>query len=282
MTLPTFLGIGVLRGGTTWLHELLASHPDVYVPTRRKEVFFFDLYYERGLEWYERFFPPEGEAGRYQAIGEITATYIYRDYGPARIASVPSITRLILMVRNPVLRAYSHYGLLIRNAEFSGSFEAFLSARPQVLEKGFYSRYLESFYQTFDRDQILVLIYEQATADIPATKETLAGFLGVAAERFPAEAGKERVNRSYVPRIPGAYALARTVAWDYLRHRWDWDQIVNWGKRLGVERLFGDRGSIPAMEESTRLRLTELYQDEVQAMESLLETNLDCWREASK
>jgi len=44
MTLPTFLGIGVLRGGTTWLHELLASHPNIFVPTRRKEIFYFDLY----------------------------------------------------------------------------------------------------------------------------------------------------------------------------------------------------------------------------------------------
>ena len=56
MTLPTFLGIGVPRGGTTWLHTTLISHPDVYMPTRRKEVRFFDRYYERGLGWYETFF----------------------------------------------------------------------------------------------------------------------------------------------------------------------------------------------------------------------------------
>ena len=42
MTLPTFLGIGVPRGGTTWLHKLLISHPVVYMPTRRKEIRFFD------------------------------------------------------------------------------------------------------------------------------------------------------------------------------------------------------------------------------------------------
>ena len=53
MTLPTFLGIGVQRGGSTWLHTLLTSHPDVYLPTRRKEVRFFDRDYERGLKWYE-------------------------------------------------------------------------------------------------------------------------------------------------------------------------------------------------------------------------------------
>ena len=38
MALPTYLGIGVPRAGTTWLHEVLGSHPDVYVPARRKEL----------------------------------------------------------------------------------------------------------------------------------------------------------------------------------------------------------------------------------------------------
>ena len=71
MTLPAFLGIGVPRAGTTWLHTLLASHPDVYTPTLRKEINFFDRYYDRGLSWYEALFPPPENAERYQAIGEI-------------------------------------------------------------------------------------------------------------------------------------------------------------------------------------------------------------------
>jgi hypothetical protein len=268
----------VLRGGTTWLHELLASHPDIYVPTRRKEIFFFDLYYERGLEWYEGFFPPEAEAGRYRALGEITPTYIYRSYGPARIASVPSITKLILMVRNPLNRVYSHYSLLLKNGQYSGSFEAFLSDRPDMIQNGFYGRCLRNYYGCFDRDQILVLIYERATTDIPETKETLARFLGVAAERFPLDAGAKRVNRSYVPRARFAYALARKVAWYYLRYKWDLDWVVNWGQRLGIEHLFGEAGPPPPMKEETRRYLTEVYEDEIRELESLLQIDLECWK----
>jgi hypothetical protein len=278
MALPTFLGIGVLRGGTTWLHELLTSHPDVYVPTRRKEIFFFDLYYERGLEWYEGFFPPEAEASRYRAVGEITPTYIYRSYGPGRIASVPSITKLILMLRNPLDRVYSHYGLLLKNGQYSGSFEGFLSDRPDMIQNGFYSQHLHNYYRHFDRDQILVLIYERATADIPKTKETLARFLGVEAARFPLDAGAKRVNRSYMPRARLAYALARKVAWYHLRYRWNLDWVVNWGQRLGIERLFGEAGPPPPMEEETRGYLTELYQEEIRELESLLQIDLEYWK----
>jgi hypothetical protein len=278
MTLPTFLGIGVMRGGSTWLHELLASHPDVYVPTRRKAILFFNLYYERGLEWYESFFPTEAEAGRYQAVGEITPTYVYDPDCPERIASVPSITKLLVSVRNPVNRVYSWYGLQVKNGQYSGSFEAFLSEYPQVIEHGFYSRYLENYYRSFDKEQILVLIYERATADIPETKDTLARCLGVAAERFPPDAGTERINRSYVPRIPFAYALANRIAWDYLRYRWDLDWVVNWGKRLGIERLFGEAGPLPSMEEETRKYLEQVYEEEIKELESLLQVDLDCWR----
>ena len=57
--LPNFLGIGVPRGGTTWLHELLSSHSEVYMPTQRKEIHYFDRFYDRGSSWYEDFFPSD-------------------------------------------------------------------------------------------------------------------------------------------------------------------------------------------------------------------------------
>jgi hypothetical protein len=278
MTLPTFLGIGVLRGGTSWLYELLNSHPDIYMPTHRKEVFYFDLNYERGLDWYQAFFPADEDAGRYKAMGEITATYLYHPKASERISRVPSITKLILIVRNPVNRAYSHYGLLVKNGEYTGKFDDFLSDRPQVIEKGFYSRFLENYFCCFDRDQILVMIYEQVVNDIYKTKKTLACFLGVTVERFPEDAGIKRVNRSYLPRVPFAYSLARKVAWDFLRHKWELDWIVNWGKRLGIERLFGEAGSLPPMSEESRKYLIELYQDEIGKLESLLQLDLECWR----
>lgn len=277
MTLPTFLGIGVMRGGSTWLHELLASHPDVYVPTRRKAILFFNLYYDRGIDWYESFFPTGAEAGRYQVLGEITPTYIYDPDSPERIASVPSITKLLVIVRNPVNRAYSWYGLQIKNGHYSGSFEAFLTEYPQVIEHGFYSRYLKNYYRFFDKEQILVLIYEQATAYIPETKGSLAHFLGIAAERFPPDAGTRRINRSYLPRARLAYSLANKVAWDYLRYRWDFDWVVNLGKRLGIERLFGEAGPLPPMKEETRQYLGEIYKEEIMYLESLLQTDLNIW-----
>jgi hypothetical protein len=278
LTLPTFLGIGVLRGGTTWLYELLASHPEIYVPTRRKEIFFFDLYYERGFTWYESFFPNQAEAFNYKAVGEITATYIYRPYAPERIARVSSIKKLIVSLRNPIDRAYSWFGLMVKEGQYSGSFEAFLHDHPQVIDKGFYSQYLDNYYEYFDKDQILVLVFEQMTTDLSKTKRDLANFLEVATEKFPDSAGFRRVNRSYSPRFKTAYAWARKVAWHGLRHKWNLDWIVNKGKEFGLERLFGEAGPPPPMKTDTQKRLQSIYTGEIQKLESRLQINLNCWK----
>lgn len=274
LTLPTFLGIGVPRAGTTWLHELLDSHPGVYVPTHRKEVRFFDLYYERGVQWYEKFFPPEGEARRYQAIGEISPGYLYCPRCPERIESIPSITKLILILRNPVDRAYSAYGRRVRYREFSGPFEELLSLEPEVIRMGSYSPRIRDYLRYFSMDQMLILIHERAVADVPKTRETLARFLRVAADQFPLAVGSQRLNRSYIPRArPIPKALTRFVA--VKLRDWDLERVLSFANR--VERLLGPAGSLPPMKEETRRYLTELYADEIKELESLLRIDLACW-----
>lgn len=275
MTLPTFLGIGAQRAGTTWLDKLLASHLEVYLPTRRKEVHFFDWYYERGLQWYEKFFPSNTEAAQYKAIGEITPNYLICPHCPERIAGVPSITRLVLIARNPIDRAYSNYGHHIRMENYSGSFEDFLNSQPYVLERGFYYQKLRGYLRYFEREQILVLIHEHAVADVPKTRDTLARFLGIEVNRFPPTAGTKRVSAGYIPRARFASALAFRVA--YHLRKWDLDRIVNLAKGLGVKRLFGETGSLPPMKEETRKYLREIYEDDIRELELFLQMDLE-WR----
>ena len=90
MTLPTFLGIGVPRGGTTWLHALLETHPEIYMPSRRKEVRFFDAHFEQGTEWYESFFCGPEQRGMFRAVGEVSPQYIYCEDCPRRMAYRPA------------------------------------------------------------------------------------------------------------------------------------------------------------------------------------------------
>jgi hypothetical protein len=293
VTLPTFLGIGVERGGSTWLNALLAAHPDIYMPKKRKEVHFFDWYYERGFQWYEKFFPPGARASQYQAIGEFTPAYLFCPHCPERIASVPSIAKLILIIRNPVDRAYSWYSLSVLANNYRGSFEDFLSNQPEatswgfysqslrsykpdVIGWGFYSQGLKNYLRYFRKDQILVLINEHAVADVPGTKETLGRFLGVEVGRFPSTVGYKRANRSYVPRFQSIHGFFSRVALT-LRER-DLDWIVNFAIKFNIKRAFGEIGSLPSMKEETRQYLREIYENEIRELELLLEIDLSCWK----
>jgi hypothetical protein len=278
VTLPTFLGIGVPRGGTTWLHELLAAHPDVYMPSRRKELNFFNFNYSRGVPWYQKFFPNDAAAGAYKAIGEISPWYFYADECPSRISGL-GIEKLILMLRNPTDRTWSYYARAIRDGDFRGSFEEFLEhPRWQALEQGRYARYLQGFLEHFRSDQILVLISECAFGDLSGTKRRLGEFLGVAPDGFGSGAGVVPVNASYVPRAPRAYALAFRVA-RHLRRRLDLDWLVNTGKRMGIKRaLGGDGRKLPPMSEQTRRHLASTFAPGIDELQRMLQASLAVWR----
>jgi hypothetical protein len=280
MALPTFLGIGVPRAGTTWLHELLGSHPEIYVPVRRKELSFFDLHYERGVSWYEKFFPPEQEADRYRALGEVTPYYYDCPDCPERIARL-GIGKLVLMLRHPVDRAWSYYGQKIRNGMFRGSFEDFLTqSKWPVVEQGHYSGYLRNYLRHFDRDQILVLLFERALSELPATKHSLATFLGVSEAGFAGMTAGEAVNPSYVPRSQWLYGLAFRIS-KVCRH-YDLDWVVNAAKNLGLRQALGTSGKVVPMRAETRIRLDALFQPEIGRLEKLLDISLDVWRQAAE
>lgn len=276
MTLPTFLGIGTPRSGTTWLHELLQTHPEVYVPKYRKEIHFFNRNYERGIDWYEKFFPSDVQARKYRAIGEITPFYLYDDECLERILKMPTIAKLIINLRNPVDRTYSHYGILVRDGNYFGSFEECMSQHPVIIQHSFYTERLKKCFHHFQRDQILILIYEQTIASsISNTKEIIANFLGIDAERFPASAGIVKVAATGIPKAHAAYLFFDKIAW-WLKDM-HLDCIVSWSKKLGIKRLFGKRLP-PQMKAETRQYLKELYKPEIRELESLLGTNLDCWK----
>src|SRR5258706_11489250 len=105
--LPDFLIIGAQRSGTSTLYQYIARHPDVR-GAFRKEVHYFDMHYDRGLDWYRACFPTRG------FTGESSPSYLIHPEVPARVAAVLPDIKLIAILRNPVERAYSAYNRNVR------------------------------------------------------------------------------------------------------------------------------------------------------------------------
>jgi len=276
MTLPDFLGIGAPRAGTTWLNTLLASHPDVFTPAERDEINFFDHYYGRGLDWYKAFFPSREHSAEYRAIGEISPQYLECDECPERIFTTLPDSKLIVMLRHPVARAYSQYGLFVQRRNYKGCFEDFVAAKPRSLERGFYSRYLKRYLRYFDRARILALVFEDAVKDVGSTKQQLADFLEIAVDMFPAAAGSSKVNPSSVPRFQFLYSLVAKGRW--LR-KWHLEPVVDFVTRSNIPRILAKGRSLPPLDQQVKKRLSRLYVDEFDELERCMQIDLSCWRD---
>lgn len=109
--LPSFLIIGTARGGTTSLFHYLTLHPQVIAPLK-KEIAFFCTHYHKGINRYKLHFPMRGqlEGNQFQKItGEASPYYLSHPHAPARVKEILPNVQLIVLLRNPVERAYSSY-----------------------------------------------------------------------------------------------------------------------------------------------------------------------------
>lgn len=276
MTLPTFLGIGAPRAGTTWLNTLLASHPEVYVPTLRDEIRFFDQYYDRGLGWYERLFPPEPADG-YRAIGEVSPQYLECEACPERIFETLPHAKLIVILRHPVDRAYSQYGFYVQRRNYRGSFHDFLAAYPRALKRGFYSRYLIRYLRLFGRSAILPLIFDEVFSDVSGTKEIVAEFLGISADRFDPATGAEKVNPSSIPRFQSLYGIVAMTGREL--RKWRLEPLVDWVMRTRLQSILGKGRPVPRLDANVKRELSKAYREEFSALEACMGISLDRWRD---
>ena len=277
--LPNFIGIGAPRCGSTWLYRLLLSHPQIYVPKKRKELYFFNKYYNRGLSWYEQFFPRDDDTREYIAVGEITPIYMYSQETARRISQVDSIKRLLLILRNPVDRLYSEYIQHYCYGNYSGSFAEYIN-RPGRIESGFYVDYIQSYLQYYDKSQLLVLIFENAIKDYASTKHCIASFLGVNPDRFLPEAGIVVVNEGRIAKHRRLLNIALRLR--LLLHHYDLDWILKLGHALGLERwVFHGAKKPPTMDPQIRDRLTITYSDKNAMLEEMFSLNLSHWMPAS-
>jgi len=211
---PDFLLIGAKRGGTTSLWRYLTEHPDVLGlfprPERIKGVYYFDEQYGRGDRWYRSHFPlratraRRSAVGRRAVVGEATPYYLYHPLAPRRAAADVPEARVLVVLRDPVERAYSHWKERRSNDGDPLDFAAALEAEPirlageearlvadphavsvahrhwSYVDQGRYAPMLERWFAAFGRDGVHVEISEEMYAAPQATFDRVTDHLGLA------------------------------------------------------------------------------------------------------
>lgn len=279
MTLPDFIGIGSMRCGSSWLHTLLDSHPHIYVPQKRIEVNYFTRYYHKGQDWYESYFPSEAERSQYKVIGEVSPQYICFPEAIGRIQAIPTVKKFLTTFRDPVKRAHSDYGLAIREGRYSKPFADYVEDVPESIEISKYAQQLAPFLDQFPQEQFLTLIFESSMTNVAEARERIAQFLEVDSALFPEEAGRDKVNSTYVPRNKGLSLIATKIR--YSLRRADLDGVITLAKRLGVESLLktSAQNSLPPIDPELRKRLLDIFISDIERLEQMLSLDLTAWKQ---
>ncbi len=221
--LPGFVILGAQRAGTTSLYDWLCSHPQV-TSARFREMHYFDQHYDRGRRWYRSQFPL-ARSGRMS--GETSPYLLFHPLAPGRAGrDLPASSVFIVLLRDPVERALSHYwherrmgteteplerALELEASRLEGETERVASGRTSFAHRhysyaarGEYAPQLCRWFDTVGRDRVLVLESERLFAD-PATPSSVLDRLALAPmdRAFPALNAARRTDAA------GAAARAR-------------------------------------------------------------------------
>jgi hypothetical protein len=170
---PTFVGIGSMRCGSTWLYEVLKCHPDIRMSdSKEMDFFFMPQMLQRDLRWYEAHFKPD-KAGELKPVrGEISPRYARLKAWHAKyIAKFLPELRIILTVRHPIERVWSQtlydFGRLQgRDVRRVGLVELLRQIeRPRSRLSSDYSRTIKIWSKAFGKNALHVGLFDELRDD---------------------------------------------------------------------------------------------------------------------
>ena len=198
--LPDFIIVGVQKSGTTSLFKDLENHKNIKF-NNNKEIHFFDRHYSKGISWYRSWFPFKIDR---RLTGEATPSYIFYPNVIKRMKLYLPKVKLILILRNPVDRAYSHFQMEKRKFRENLSFEEAIkherlnlsSLYAQVLEnddkhanerlinksylsRGLYADQIKILFDYYDKSKILIIESENFKNNKMTTLNEVCDFLGI-------------------------------------------------------------------------------------------------------
>ncbi|MEL6890814.1 MAG: sulfotransferase domain-containing protein [Actinomycetota bacterium] len=199
---PSLIIVGAQKAGTTYLFHQLALHPDVATPLT-KELHFFDDRYDRGLGWYLGHFP-SADHGAALTL-EASPGYLFHPHALRRLADDLPDVRIVVLLRDPIKRAYSHFlherrlgyepepdfaraldleaeriGPDLERLELDPDHTGFAWRHFSYVARGEYAGQLRRCHEIFGRDRVLILRSEEMFAEPRAALAETVAFAGLA------------------------------------------------------------------------------------------------------
>lgn len=311
--LPTFVGVGAAKSGTTSFHAYLRQHPDVFMsPIKETNFFSTDIdprdfsplfervvrqrrlnleeyvngdqrtehrsAYVRELDHYKKLFRFAATAS---AVGEISNSYLYSATAARQIRSLAPDARIVMVLRNPVDRAYSHYLANVRDGLTIQRFRDEIDHDQQSRKKGWgishlyvdlglYHEQVLRYMEVFDRKQLKIVTYDEFVRDPSALMSDIFSFIGVDAE-FSVDMTTHH-NAARVPRYPRLmHRLTHAGVKRPLFY------VLPRSLRPTIKELFFRRGRAPQLPPSDRDAVLLHFRHDIERLSDLLGRDLSHW-----
>ncbi|MDB9526430.1 sulfotransferase [Oscillatoria sp. CS-180] len=297
MVLPNFLIIGAQKAGTTALARHMSRHPQIFV-SEIKEPGFFDFEGEspkfagpRDLELYSHIIT---DFKAYQqlfsnvsdevAIGEATTWYLYSTKAPERIYHYLPNVKLIVILRDPVERAYSAFMHAIRDErETISDFELALQREEErcannweylwrYTQMGFYSVQLERYFNLFGQDQIRIYLYEDLKNETSKLLSNICEFLEVDDSIVTTSIGRRNVSGTPKNKLIHDFLSKPNLIKKSLR------PLLSEKLRSQVKISLNNRNRVKEeMPQRARVSLRKLYREDILKLQDMLNRDLSNW-----
>jgi sulfotransferase family protein len=301
---PDFLVIGTPKGGTTALHSALVRHPRLFMSPVKEPKFFLcdgappsgarqrgpgDAHSAREWVWRESdYLSLFADAPDGALTGESTPFYLYDRSAQRRIAATIPDARLIVIIRDPVDRAYSNWTHLWSDGlEPVPDFIEALRREDERVARGYapfwhytrlgrYGEQLQHLYTLFAREQVLVLRYRQLAEEPDQTLGTVCRFLGVDAHRglrTQPDNVHSYVRPGWRPSVVGPLIRAGARAGAFAP-----PQLWRSVERPLQAALHAGGGRRPALSVEQRREALALFTDDIGLLEEVTGRSFADWR----
>jgi hypothetical protein len=286
MTNPNFFIVGAPKCGTTALYKYLESHPQVFL-SDPKEVNFFSKKELEEQSLYYQDFKPKSENEylnlfknvdtQHEIIGEASVSYLYYPEVAGRIHSFNPDSKIVILLRDPVARAWSHYlmdkrlGLVKKELmEIFKSGEAIDKLNfQQYFLLGNYATQVEKYLDLFGKKNVKIFFTEELKSNRNNTIQKLYRFLGI--QNF--ELTEDIKHNAY--KEPKGFFLKKLYSMSFIRKNIK-KVIPQSILKRGIEFFFNS--TPPTLNNPDKILLKKYYYDDICELEKLLTKDLTEWK----
>jgi len=283
-----FFIVGAPKAGTTSLYHYLNEHPEIVMSMQKETDYFSDeylqkqgLYYGKNrintLEKYHSLFQNTDQ----KKTGEASVSYLFYKDVPQKIKAYNSNGKIIIMLRNPIDRAFSHYLMDYRLGLISKSFESVLENKKKDIKDAlFYQQYIElgqyfgqvkRYIEKFGKENITIIFYYDFKNHVAKEVQKVYEFLGV-----------DSKYRAEVDNKHNTYSMPKNnwirFIYSFVSFRKIFNKAFPKKKVRKIKEKLFSKSKKPKLSDVSRAQLINLYADDIKQLEELLSIDLSQWK----